>query len=91
MYTVIAYDICCHKKRTRIFQILKELGINSQRSVFECELTAEESQALLLRLQKIIDPEKDSLLVYPLCRRCAADVHILGQGIPIIHTDWEII
>ena len=91
MHTVIAYDVCCNKKRSRIFQLLKEIGINSQRSVFECELTAEESHTLLLRLQQFIDPQKDSLLVYPLCRRCAAGVHILGQGIPIIHTDWEVL
>ena len=91
MHTVDAYDVCCNKKRTRIYQILKDLGINSQRSVFECELTAEESHSLLLCLQELIDEEKDSLLVYPLCRRCAGKVHILGRGIPLIHTDWELI
>ena len=91
MHTVITYDICCNKKRSRVFHMLSELGINSQRSVFECELSIEETQTLLARLKSIIDPDKDSLLIYPLCRHCAAGVHILGQGIYVIHTDWEVI
>lgn len=91
MHTVIAYDICCNKKRSHIFRILKELGINSQRSVFECELSAEEIGQLLNKLSNFVSPETDSLLIYPLCGRCASGVHILGQGIPLIHTDWEVI
>lgn len=91
MHVVIAYDICCNRKRSQVFRILKELGINSQRSVFECELTAEEIRHLVNRLEEYIDAQNDSLLVYPLCRRCASGVHILGQGIPLIHTDWEVV
>lgn len=91
MHTVIAYDIHCHKTRNRVFRILGELGINSQRSVFECELNAEEINMLLNRLSAIIVPKTDSLLIYPLCRRCASGVHILGQGLVLVHTDWEII
>ena len=91
MHVVIAYDICCNRKRSQIFRILKELGINSQRSVFECELDAEEIRHLVGRLEEYITPESDSLLVYPLCSRCASGVHILGQGIPLIHTDWEVL
>lgn len=91
MHTVIAYDVCCNKNRSRIFRILKELGINSQRSVFECELSPEELRLLFARLSEFISPETDSLLMYPLCRRCASGVQILGQGIPLVHTDWEVI
>ena len=42
MHAVIAYDISINRTRSQVFRILRELGINSQRSVFECELTAEE-------------------------------------------------
>ena len=91
MHVVIAYDIRNHARRLRVFRLLKELGVNSQRSVFECELEAEEARQLGERLSACIDPATDSLLMYPLCRRCAAGVHILGQGIPLIRTDWEIV
>ncbi|WP_298068394.1 CRISPR-associated endonuclease Cas2 [uncultured Mailhella sp.] len=91
MHTVIAYDVCSNKNRTRIFHILRDLGVNSQRSVFECELTLEETRSLILRLEEYLDPKKDSLLVYPLCRRCACGVRILGQGLSLVRTDWEVV
>ena len=91
MHVVITYDISCDKDRTRVFRILREHGVNSQRSVFECELSAEEIRLLLACLSELVAPKTDSLLFYPLCRRCAAGVHVLGQGIPLIHTDWEIL
>lgn len=91
MHVVIAYDIQSNARRLRVFHILRELGVNSQRSVFECELEPEETRLLCDRLSECINQDTDSLLMYPLCRRCAAGVHILGQGIPLIHTDWEIV
>ncbi|WP_273524313.1 CRISPR-associated endonuclease Cas2 [Mailhella massiliensis] len=91
MHAVIAYDIRCNKTRNRIFRALRELGVNSQRSVFECELCEEEIRLLLNRLSAVIAPETDSLLIYPLCRRCASGVHILGQGLALVQTDWEVL
>ena len=91
MHTVIAYDICRNNSRSRMFRILRELGVNSQRSLFEGELSGEENRRLLARLSELVAPETDSLLMYPLCRRCASGVQILGQGIPLVHTDWEVI
>ncbi len=91
MHAVIAYDISDNTSRTRVFKILSELGINSQRSVFECELTTDEIRTLVTRLTPYIDPESDSLLVYPLCARCASAVAILGQGVAYVHTTWQVI
>ena len=91
MHVLIAYDIACNRNRLHAFRILKNLGVNSQRSVFECELSSEEITDLLNKLKKCIVPETDSLLVYPLCRRCASEVQIIGQGIPLVRTDWEVI
>ncbi len=91
MHVLFAYDISDNKNRTKVFKVLRELGINSQRSVFECELVSDEIHHLVERISPLIDPETDSLLVYPLCHRCASKVHILGQGVPLIQTDWEIV
>ena len=91
MHVVITYDIHCHKNRAQIFRILREMGINSQRSVFECELSADEIRQLQARLRHFVTEATDSLLIYPLCKRCAAGVHILGQGIPLVQTDWQVI
>ena len=91
MHTVIAYDISDNENRLKVFRILSELGFNSQRSVFECELQSDEILRLVSRLTSCIDPESDSLLVYPLCRRCAGGVVVLGQGISLVQTDWQVI
>lgn len=91
MHVIITYDIHCNANRVQIFRILGEMGINSQRSVFECELTSDEIRQLQTRLRPFVDDDRDSLLIYPLCRRCAAGVHILGQGIPLVQTDWQVI
>ncbi len=91
MHTVIAYDISDNENRLKVFRILSELGFNSQKSVFECELQSDEILRLVSRLTSYIDPESDSLLVYPLCRRCAGGVAVLGQGISLVQTDWQVI
>lgn len=89
MHTVIAYDINDNQNRLKVFRILSELGFNTQRSVFECELQSDEILHLVSRLTSYIDPESDSLLVYPLCRRCAGEVAVLGHGGALVQTDWQ--
>ena len=91
MHVVMAYDISDNETRTKVFKLLKELGINSQRSVFECELQPEEMRHIVNKITPMLDPESDSLLVYPLCRRCASGVELLGQGVPLVETDWKVI
>lgn len=91
MHAVIAYDISDNETRTKVFKLLKELGVNSQRSVFECELQPEEIRHIVSRIAPMLDSETDSLLVYPLCRRCAAGVEILGQGMPLVEMEWKVI
>ncbi len=91
MHTIIAYDISNNQSRLKVFRILSELGVNSQRSVFECELQSDEILRLVARLTPHIDPACDSLLVYPLCRRCAGGVAVLGQGVSLVQTDWQVV
>lgn len=91
MHAVIAYDISSNATRTKVFKLLTELGVNSQRSVFKCELQPGEIWLLANRIAALLDPGTDSLLVYPLCRHCAAGVEILGQGVALVDTGWKVI
>ena len=90
MHVVIAYDISSSKRRQRVFKILKEFGVHSQRSVFECDLTTDDIRKLVRSIEHLIDVD-DSLIACPLCRRCASEVRILGQGIPLVRKGWEVI
>ncbi len=88
MHVIVAYDISSARQRTRVFKLLEERGIHSQRSVFECFLPADETAQLLELLREHIDPGKDSLLIFPLCRRCSGETAVLGQGIPLLQSGW---
>ena len=90
MHVVVAYDIARSKARGRMFRMLSELGLHTQLSVFECDLDARQRRLLLDSAGDILE-EGDSLVLYPLCSRCARSVRVLGQGILMLHADWQVI
>ena len=49
-----------------------------------------ELDALRRSLQQLDLGANDSIVFYPLCRRCARQGHILGQGLSLLQTDWMI-
>ncbi|MDB9316016.1 CRISPR-associated endonuclease Cas2 [Spirulina sp. CS-785/01] len=78
MFVVISYDISEDKRRTKIHSILKSYGQWMQYSVFECELTKTEYAKLRDRLNKLINPETDSIRFYFLCGCCQGKVERIG-------------
>ena len=90
MHVVIAYDIRCNAVRRQLFAFLKEKGLPSQRSVFECSMDASTLASVQRFVQNLELDEQDSVLFYPLCRRCARQSEILGQGITMQSTDWVV-
>lgn len=82
MFVVISYDISEDRRRTKIHSILKSYGQWMQYSVFECDLTPTQYAKLRNRLAKLIQPEKDSIRFYFLCRCCQGKVERIG-GEPV--------
>lgn len=66
---VIAYDIVCNKRRRQIHRCLSHWKLDSQYSVFECCLTAQQAEELFLQLQALMDEETDRLLLAWLDKR----------------------
>lgn len=91
MHTLIAYDIGDNRARRRFFAYLSEKGLHTQKSVFECELGPEDVAAVLREAASLPLEPRDSVVVYPLCRRCAGGCILLGQGISVAREDWTII
>ena len=107
MHVIIAYDISNNRTRNKMFKLLKEMGLNTQKSVFECELDRADLLSFQQKAETLLatgaaDEEPadrgtsakrspDSVLMYPICRRCARGVTVLGQGIAVVHTDWTIL
>lgn len=91
MHVLVAYDISDNKQRGKLSAYLEEKGIRSQKSVFECELENTTLQEVYAFVRRLDLEEHDSVLFYPLCKRCARQVRILGQGLRLVQTDWMVI
>lgn len=83
MYIVVSYDIPEDKRRTKIHKILKSYGQWVQMSVFECHLTDTQYAKLRSRLNKLIQPNQDSVRFYFLCACCQGKVERLGGEQPM--------
>ncbi|PIE64697.1 MAG: CRISPR-associated endonuclease Cas2 [Desulfobacterales bacterium] len=94
MRVIITYDIKADKKgnkrRRKLHRFLRELGINTQKSVFECELNREELKVVRQYAEQNLNLLHDHLRIYHLCRRCYAKALIQGQGIKISQLQYQI-
>ena len=91
MIAIVTYDIVCNKRRSRLHRYLKEFGLNSQRSVFDCETDSESLSRMVAGARDYIDPAEDSLRVYRLCKGCQCKVAVSGLGIKLTPLDYMVI
>ena len=66
----MAYDVPSNRRRNRLAACLLSYGARIQESVFEVEIDPGGMEGCTRRLQKLLDPKEDSLVVYRLCRAC---------------------
>lgn len=79
---LVAYDIPNNKRRMKIHKALCGFGHWTQYSMFECFLTPRQYVQLRERLAALIDPQEDSLRIYPLCADCVQRVETMGSAQP---------
>lgn len=79
---VVAYDIPCGRRRARVHRTLCGYGTWTQFSLFECWLTRRQLLELQAALARLLQPQEDSLRLYPLCRACCAKVVTIGDPPP---------
>ena len=91
MISLITYDITVPKRLRKMHRFLKEFGINTQKSVFECEI----DDAGLSRIRKFcreyLDLDEDQVRIYKICTHCLNKVQISGQGLKITQLDYAVI
>lgn len=80
---VIAYDIPSDRRRTKVHKTLCGFGQWTQYSLFECHLTDKELVALRGKLDKLLDPDADSMRFYHICAACVAKVETHGSKKPV--------
>jgi CRISPR-associated protein Cas2 len=80
LFYVVVYDIPCNKRRKKVSDLLEGYGDRVQYSVFECVLNKGQYQQLGNRLKKRINPEEDSIRIYPIAKGNLQQVENWGVG-----------
>lgn len=65
-HVLVSYDVSNDKRRTRIFDTLKDYGDHTQFSVFLCDLDEAELAALRGLLEPMVNHKQDQILVVDL-------------------------
>jgi len=77
----VIYDIVNTKKRNKIAKACKGYGLyRVQKSAFLGNLNRNEIDELSLRCEDIMDKDKDSLYIFPMCDEDFKKVKLLGQA-----------
>ncbi len=79
---IVAYDISKPKRWRRVFKTMKGYGHWVQLSVFQCRLTARRRAEMAARLDGLIMPAEDHVLIVDLGPADQVDPHVesLGKG-----------
>jgi CRISPR-associated protein Cas2 len=91
MITIVTYDITDPKRLTKTHKFLKEFGLNTQKSVFECDIDDEGIKRIRDYCKEHLDLEKDSVRIYKVCNRCINKVIISGQGLKVTQLDYMLV
>ncbi|NLV30980.1 MAG: CRISPR-associated endonuclease Cas2 [Acidobacteria bacterium] len=73
---IAAYDIASPRRMRAALQLVKGHATGGQKSAYECFLTPAERRTLLYRLDAVIEPDEDRVLLIRLDPR--SRVHTLG-------------
>ena len=81
MLTWVLYDIVQDRARDRAARACLQAGLyRVQKSVFLGTLAENRRDELGMLLEGLIDPERDSVYIFPMCRPDFSKVHLLGQA-----------
>lgn len=78
MLMVVAYDITDGRRLRQVAKHCEDYGIRVQYSVFECRLEAGYFEEFWSGLMDLIDLEKDRLVAYRICVKCASEIRSAG-------------
>lgn len=91
MHVLISYDISKNRTRQRFHRFLKEFGLNTQKSVFECDLDDKGITRILAEARSSLDPATDKLRLYRICVACQRKVVVSGLGLKVVQLDFMIV
>ena len=91
MITLITYDITEPRRLNRLRNFLKEFGLRTQKSVFECDIDDTALKRIRVYCRDNLDLSSDSVRIYRICNRCMSKVVISGQGLKVTQMKYMIV
>ena len=88
MMVVIAYDVdtttaAGAKRLRKVAHLCERYGVRVQNSVFEVLLDAAQLAALKCALEKIVQPDTDSIRFYRLGNSWQGRIDVMGRAAPV--------
>ena len=90
MIVLVTYDITDPKRLNRTHKFLKEFGLNTQKSVFECDIDREGIKRIRAYCKENLDLSSDSVRIYKICNHCINKVIISGQGLKVTQLEYMV-
>ena len=91
MITMITYDITDPRRLTRLHKFLREFGLNTQKSVFECDIDDTALKQIRTYCRDNLDIAADSVRIYKICNHCINKVILSGKGIRVTRFEYMIL
>ncbi|MBA4395769.1 MAG: CRISPR-associated endonuclease Cas2 [Syntrophales bacterium] len=91
MITLVTYDITEPKRLNNMRKFLKEFGLRTQKSVFECDIDDIALKRIRAYCRDNLDMTRDSVRIYKICTRCINKVVISGTGLKVTQMDYMIV
>ena len=91
MITLVTYDITDPKRLNATRKFLKEFGLRTQKSVFECDIDDVAVKRIRSWCRDNLDIAKDSVRIYRICNRCMDKVVISGTGLKVTQMDYMVV
>lgn len=81
MIVWVIYDIQKTKRRTKVAKACQQAGLyRVQKSVFLGSLDENRKDTLQLQVEELIDPENDSVYIFPMSKNELRESALLGQA-----------
>jgi len=91
MIVLVMYDITDPKRLRKTHTFLKDFGINTQKSIFECDIDNTDLKYIRSFCADTLDFSSDAFRIYKICSRCIKKVLISGQGLKIVQMGYAVI
>ena len=82
MLTIVTYDISDNTSRSYLIKKLQYFGLKRlQKSVFIGYLETEDRLDLANEVETYLSSDKDSIVIFPVCRNCRESILIQGDAV----------